>query len=109
MEALHAFWGDSAERCGFVLEDNSVIEVPNHAEMPEAHFEIAEADFSEYEPRIKATWHTHVDGAANLSVDDYYAFLSKPDLLHYVISQFRVVCFSVVDDYVLIKSVEKYD
>lgn len=76
---------DGQERVGFVLLDNSVIEVQNTHPNPDNHFDVSAADLIEYEDKIAGTWHTHPGKNSNLSVDDQAAFAMYPEATHYII------------------------
>jgi proteasome lid subunit RPN8/RPN11 len=77
--------GDVLERCGVVTKRGKIIECENIAEDKEKGFEIPPEEMLKYEGKIKATWHTHPQGLANLSEKDYYGFSMWPDLKHYII------------------------
>ena len=91
------------ERVGFVLLDGSIVEVENIAEDPENGFDVKPSDMVAYASVASATWHTHPGSHNNLSVKDYNAFKSWPQLDHYVIGKNGTRCYQVVDGDVLIK------
>lgn len=106
---LIPYWSRHAERCGFVLADNSIIEVENIAEDPTTQFEISQEVFENYESTAIATWHSHTATNSNLSLEDYATFLALPEFTHWIISKNRVVSFIVEDGAVLIQEVFSYD
>jgi len=80
---------DENERCGFLLKDGTIVEITNVATEPRVSYEMDAAEALPYieAGTVAATWHTHPDGDANLSGDDYEGFLRWPDLDHYVIGR----------------------
>lgn len=94
-ELLAALWVPTRERCGFVLDDNSIVECPNVHENPEKFFEISLDSIAKYEGRVVATWHTHPMTGPNLSADDYRTFQAYPDWFHYIVSDREVWCYYV--------------
>lgn len=75
------------ERCGFVLNDSTIVEVDNVHPTPDTHFKISDDDEARYLPEALATWHTHPAGSSNLSVEDYHCFLRYDSLNHYIMGQ----------------------
>ena len=78
---------DGPERVGFILQDDTIIEVENIHDDPENGFRVSGADLARYSEQAKATWHTHPDHSKNLSVEDYHAFLLWPDLRHFIVGK----------------------
>lgn len=79
--------GDTAERCGLILKDETIVEIENIAPNTAVGFEmnpVALIPFLDND-LIAATWHTHVDSSPNLSGEDHESFRSWPQLDHYVI------------------------
>ncbi len=95
-------WSPEVERCGFILEDGSIVEVPNVSETPAEAYVISTDDLMHYLDRATATWHSHNTGTGNLSVADYQNFLNWPDWRHYIIERERVWSFFVEDGKVLL-------
>jgi proteasome lid subunit RPN8/RPN11 len=88
MQQLQSKYNDQGpERCGFVLTDGEIVETPNVAVDPINGFMIDPFQILEHEERLTATWHTHPNADANLSVDDFIMFKNWPDLDHYVIGR----------------------
>lgn len=86
MNKLREFYTDSGpERVGFILTDETVVEVKNNHPNPELGFDISAEDLIKFEDSVTATWHTHPNTNANLSVHDEGAFWMYPDLVHYII------------------------
>lgn len=83
------------ERCGLVLIDGSVVEIENKHELPANNFRMLSEDILPYEGKITATWHTHLDGNFNLSLNDYECFTSLADLSHYIISSLGVAEYKI--------------
>lgn len=94
------------EACGFVLKDGSLLQVDNVAKNPEENFQVSEEDLDLYEAQAVATWHTHLNGTCNLSVEDYMCFLVFPQLEHYIYDGGRLATYTVQDNLILLKKVQ---
>lgn len=105
MVKLSDFWSQDTERCGFILKSGEVVEVENIAEDPKNEFEVSEEDFEKYYPDTVASWHSHTDDFANLSLSDYYTFLNLPEWQHWVVSKHKSVKFSVKSEAVILEEV----
>ena len=90
---LRPFWQPQIERCG-VIRQGEIIETPNIHPAPWDNFEFQQADLTGAE----ATWHSHPASSANLSIADYWFFKSWPKLLHFIISEREVRCYSVLEN-----------
>jgi len=79
--------GDTEERCGLILKDGTVVDIPNVADDPKTSFEMDLAAAIEHldADTVAATWHTHPESDPNLSGEDYSCFLSWPDLEHVIV------------------------
>lgn len=75
------------ERAGFILEDLTLIEIPNISADPENSFLMYPDEAVKYCERAIATWHTHPNGSANLSKEDYDLCFNWPDLYHVVLGK----------------------
>lgn len=86
---------DSIERVGFVARDGSIIEVVNISPDPYKSFIVRGEDIMKYafDENIIATWHTHPQKDANLTVQDNEMFLNHPQLRHYIIGTDGVRCY----------------
>ena len=78
---------DIDERCGFVLDDGSIVEIANVSETPAASFKMDPVQVLEHLDRVKETWHTHPDTDPNLSGEDHSGFLAWPDMVHSIIGR----------------------
>lgn len=76
---------DAAERCGLILLSGKIVEAPNTHSEPNNGFRIDPKLLIKHEGKIAASWHTHPNGTAQLSQDDYQTFLQWPDLFHAII------------------------
>jgi proteasome lid subunit RPN8/RPN11 len=92
---------------GLVLKDGTVLELLNISNTPDDAFEAPAEDMLKYADMTAVTWHTHVRGDANLSADDYHAFLCWPSYLHVIIFNADVRGFYVNDDGALIADDDK--
>lgn len=79
-----------------MIRDGQPVEMQNRAPDPLNHFEFQLEDLDGAE----ATWHTHPQTSANLSIEDYWFFTSWPLLLHFVISEEEVRCYVSRDGHV---------
>jgi proteasome lid subunit RPN8/RPN11 len=91
------------ERVGFVLDDNSIVELENICSDPINGFEVKGDDLLAYEDRVVATWHTHPSASSNPSIGDFQSFMAYPDWRHYIlghdgISVYRVVKGRLISD-----------
>lgn len=77
--------GDKEERCGIILKDGTIKELPNVADEPHLGFKMSPKALLPLLEDVAATWHTHPDTDPNLSGEDYVGFLSWPDWQHHVI------------------------
>jgi len=59
----------ASETCGFVLDDGSVLEVPNSAEDPVNEFAIDPAIYAEHDQKISGIWHSHLELAGFSPLD----------------------------------------
>jgi proteasome lid subunit RPN8/RPN11 len=69
-----------------------IVEVPNRSENPEYTFAF---DAEVLDDGPVATWHTHPNTTANLSIEDYRFFQCWPEMLHFVIGVDEVRCYQV--------------
>jgi proteasome lid subunit RPN8/RPN11 len=91
-QQLSAFWSPGAERCGVINTHHEILEVPNRSKNPEFTFAF---DEEVLEDRPIATWHTHPETPANLSIEDYRFFQCWPEMLHFIIGGDEVRCYQV--------------
>lgn len=94
-EKLKAYLTDGPERVGFVLTDDTIIEVENVCVDPENGFEVSGEALLEHLPNIAATWHTHPNSSANLSTEDHIGFRNWPAWKHYIVGTDGVRCYAV--------------
>ncbi len=98
--------GAAEERCGFVLEDGTLVEISNVHSEPTKGFRMDPFELLQHlDDPLVGTWHTHPDGDPNLSQEDYAGFLNWPHLKHYIVGTLdgepTVEAFEVVDGLVL--------
>lgn len=86
------------ERAGIIKKDGSVIELENRSSSPMTSFSIDPDQMKD----ATATWHTHPNKSANLSVADMQAFLAWPNLDHYIVGNDAILLFFVEDDVVIL-------
>lgn len=85
------------ERVGFILAGDDLIEVPNISPSPQNSFMVRGEDILKYAidgPAV-ATWHTHPQKDANLTVQDHEMFMNYPTLKHYIVGTDGVRSYSV--------------
>jgi proteasome lid subunit RPN8/RPN11 len=104
MLQLCEYWGPQLERCGFILKDGSIVEMPNVHKDTQAGFKIAPEDILKYEEGVAATWHTHPVTGPNLSPEDYRCFLDWPNWSHFIVCRDKVWGY-----YVEVHRVLRYD
>jgi proteasome lid subunit RPN8/RPN11 len=75
----------SDERCGFVMNDGSIVEVGNMHPEPTEGFIMDPTAMILQADDAAATWHTHPKTGPNLSQEDYRGFLAWPRLKHHII------------------------
>lgn len=80
---------DTAERCGLVLQDGSIVEIENIAPDTTVAYEMNPEQLLPYleAGTIAATWHTHPDSDPTLSGADHEGFLMWPDFGHCIIGR----------------------
>lgn len=76
---------DKEERCGFILNDGTILEVQNIHPEPESGFEIDPQETLRYINELAGVWHTHPKAPSVLSGDDKLYMEQWPQLSHYVI------------------------
>ena len=94
---LKDFYDESGEeRGGFITNEGDVIEVKNvHPDKKECFmFSCDDLDRLDKDDVI-ATFHTHPNKSANLSKDDYDAFLNWEKLLHFIVGKDKINCYKV--------------
>ena len=103
-ELSNKYADEGNERLGFVLEDNSVVELTNGHDDPEYGAQyLAEDLFNfvynpDFEHQAIASWHTHPSKPSNLTGDDFIAFTNHPQLVHYIIGNDGVRKFYVDEE-----------
>lgn len=89
------------ERLGFILEDETLVELTNAHSEPEQGASFSSQDLHKYcfsgKFKVIATWHTHPGETSNLSGEDYSAFQAYPKIKHYIIGSDGVSRYSVKD------------
>jgi len=84
-------WDPQIELCGVISPKKRVRQTKNLSDTPESTFLF---DGKDLEGAI-ASWHSHPDGTANLSIADYRFFQSWPNQAHFIISSDEVRCYTV--------------
>lgn len=88
---------DTAERCGVILMDGTIVNADNLHPEPERGFILPAKLLVENEDDLYGTWHTHPHDTANLSQTDYAGFAQWPRLRHFIIGVDGVRCFKLED------------
>ena len=75
--SLLPFLREGPERVGFILKDDSIVEVENVCHDPVNGFEVSGEDLLRYEHEAVATWHTHPgeEFTSNLTIADHSGFV----------------------------------
>jgi len=94
---LREFYSESGnERGGFITADGSVIEVENVHPNKDDYFMFSCEDLDKLEDdNVVATFHTHPNKSANLSKEDYDAFVNWEKLLHFIVGKDKISCYKV--------------
>ena len=90
------------------MGDSSIVDIPNTHPHPENNFQMANAEVEPLLPDAIATWHTHVTGNSNLSLEDFTTFLSLPDLFHVIVGQKDISIYYVKNGIVYLGNYEQY-
>lgn len=104
MKLVDFYAPDGPERVGFILRSGEIVEVKNVSNDPLNAFAVEPEELIRLEDEMVASWHTHPGVTSNLSGDDYAAFKSWPDLLHYIIGKGGVTCYSVTASGAVVKN-----
>ncbi|KQS84244.1 hypothetical protein [Rhizobium sp. Leaf383] len=99
---LLALYEGPNERCGFILKNGDIVEVPNICTDPTNGFDMRGEDIIRFAPLASSTWHTHPDEDSNLSAGDYATFLNWPEHDHFIIGNDGVTRFFVEGGDVLV-------
>jgi len=91
---LASFWNPNVERCGYITKNLEVVELNNESLNPDNHFQMV---LPENTNNISHLWHTHPKGSANLSIDDYKAFVKLPQYKHLIISKDEIREYYVIN------------
>lgn len=80
---------DTQERCGLILNGNKVVEIKNVADNPVIGYVMNPTEVLEHltTGNVTGTWHTHPNGTATLSGEDFKNFSFWPDLAHFIIGR----------------------
>lgn len=90
---------EKVERCGLILKDGTIVEIPNIAPEPANGFYMDSVKVLPYleDDQISGTWHTHPQTDPTLSTEDHDTFTAWPMLQHFVIGirdgKVTVVCY----------------
>lgn len=95
-------YNEQAERVGFVLENDEIVEIENIHDTPAKAFDTKAEDVARYGDLAVATWHTHPNASNNLSTVDMDMFLVWNNIDHYIIGANGVKKYVIVDNEVLI-------
>lgn len=79
--------GGPEERCGIITAEGEVVHITNTHEDPTVGFYMDPEEFLSHVEDAVATWHTHPNGDATFSEEDYAGFLQWPSLAHYIVGQ----------------------
>lgn len=88
---------DKHEKCGLVLQDETIIPVMNTHPEPENGFRIEAKEMVAHEDKLLGTWHTHPTTSSVLSHADYAGFSQWPELVHFIIGTDGVRAYQFED------------
>lgn len=102
MQQLREYYSDEGpERCGFILRDNSIVEVENLALNNNDGFEMSGKDILSYMYEAIGSWHTHPGSPSNLSMGDYDGFFNFKGMDHYIVGIDGIRRYYFKDDMLL--------
>jgi proteasome lid subunit RPN8/RPN11 len=90
---MFSHFNEELEVAGLILKDGSIVVSPKEGSEDEVSFDQEFLDT--YLADAAATWHTHPTEDANLSVLDWMSFVSRPELLHFIVSKDEIRGYSV--------------
>jgi len=96
-EKLREYYSESGnERGGFITKDGIIVEVENIHQNKEDYFMFSCDDLDKLDDEnVLATFHTHPNKSANLSKEDYDAFVNWEKLLHFIVGKDKISCYKV--------------
>lgn len=81
---------------GYITNDDKVIKCENIHQDKSNNFMFSCEDLDKLENESTiATFHTHINKSANLSKEDYNAFLNWEKLLHFIVGEDKINCYKV--------------
>lgn len=91
------------ELCGLIDSNGLIHHAPNVHPEPTKGFRMHAVTLLDLMTRLEivATWHTHPEGDATLSQEDYAGFTQWSDLTHYIVANDEVRSYVVEDGLVL--------
>lgn len=93
----------SVELCGLITAGGEILHVPNVHSEPDKGFRMEPQTLLNFMSNhdVVGTWHTHPEGDAALSQEDYAGFIQWPNLIHYIVGNGEVRAYIVENDLVL--------
>lgn len=84
-DLLNKYSPTGPERGGLIQSDGSILELENIAENPEHGFAADSMSLIEHLDDAIGTWHTHPGQTANLSSEDWEAFIQFEHFKHAIV------------------------
>lgn len=95
VKSLCSKWNPEVERCGIVLLDGEVVELPNVWHEPERGFGILHEDVAPYIAKhgidyFLGVWHTHPSNTCHPSELDRIGWISIPGVRYFIVTESEV-------------------
>lgn len=95
-DSLKSLYSDTGIEKGGYIADGIIYECENESSNPIDFFKMKVSDLEEMEKKeTECTFHTHVNGSMNLTMDDYQAFIDWGHLKHIIVGKDGVKCYAV--------------
>lgn len=95
-DLLKSCYSDSGIERGGYIAKGVLYECENESPNPIEIFKMKISDLEEMEKaEAECTFHTHVNGSMNLSMDDYQSFIDWADMKHIIVGKDGVKCYAV--------------
>lgn len=101
MKTLFDYYDGDEERCGFILDDGSIVELKNVHPEPTNGFEIDGEDILRYISRLESIWHTHPGAGSVLSGEDKLCMEMWPQATHIIVGADGISTYKVSNGAVL--------
>lgn len=100
METLRSLYKDDGyEVGGYINAENTVVVCENDSPNPLENFSFKMEDLESIndEEDVVALFHTHPNGTAAMTKQDFKAFLNYPDFFHLIVGKAEVLCYRITE------------